>query len=121
MNNFYVNSYNFDFDDLLYIYNDVIKHYLFMRNNLYRKCYYRDGRSRAGVYCAANACIEQVIQHGEVDVFQAVKTVRRHRPQLVENMVRKCVFITVHQKILIKFLNINLLHPICKIFIFSIS
>lgn len=47
----------------------------------------RDGRSRAGVYCAANACIEQVIQHGEVDVFQAVKTVRRHRPQLVENMV----------------------------------
>lgn len=50
-------------------------------------CFHRDGRSRAGVYCAANACIEQVIQHGEVDVFQAVKTVRRHRPQLVENMV----------------------------------
>lgn len=46
-----------------------------------------DGRSRAGVYCAANACIEQVIQHGEVDIFQAVKTVRRQRPQLVENMV----------------------------------
>lgn len=48
-----------------------------------------DGRSRCGVYCAANACIEQVIQHGEVDIFQAVKTVRRHRPQLVENMVCK--------------------------------
>ena len=48
-----------------------------------------DGRSRCGVYCAANACIEQVIQHGEVDIFQAVKTVRRHRPQLVENMVSK--------------------------------
>lgn len=47
-----------------------------------------DGRSRAGVYCAANACIEQVIQHGEVDIFQAVKTVRRHRPQLIENMVK---------------------------------
>uniref|UniRef100_A0A1B0GQG5 Tyrosine specific protein phosphatases domain-containing protein n=1 Tax=Phlebotomus papatasi TaxID=29031 RepID=A0A1B0GQG5_PHLPP len=46
----------------------------------------RDGRSRAGVYCAANACIEQVIQHGEVDIFQAVKTVRRNRPQLVENI-----------------------------------
>lgn len=30
----------------------------------------------------------QVIQHSEVDVFQAVKTVRRHRPQLVDNMVR---------------------------------
>lgn len=50
-----------------------------------------DGRSRCGVYCAANACIEQVIQHGEVDIFQAVKTVRRHRPQLVENMVRGLV------------------------------
>lgn len=48
---------------------------------------FSDGRSRAGVYCAANACIEQVIQHGEVDIFQAVKTVRRQRPQLVENMV----------------------------------
>lgn len=54
--------------------------------------YYSDGRSRAGVYCAANACIEQVIQHGEVDVFQAVKTVRRHRPQLVENMVFNFIF-----------------------------
>lgn len=30
----------------------------------------------------------QVIQHSEVDVFQAVKTVRRHRPQLVDNMVK---------------------------------
>ena len=41
------------------------------------------------MYCAANACIEQVIQHGEVDVFQAVKTVRRHRPQLVESIVSR--------------------------------
>lgn len=48
---------------------------------------FRDGRSRCGIYCAANACIEQVIQHGEVDVFQAVRTVRRHRPQLIENIV----------------------------------
>ena len=47
----------------------------------------RDGRSRVGVYCAANACIEQVVQHGEVDVFTAVKNVRRHRPQLMENLV----------------------------------
>lgn len=34
----------------------------------------------------------QVIQHSEVDVFQAVKTVRRHRPQLVDNMVCKDFF-----------------------------
>jgi len=47
----------------------------------------QDGRSRAGVYCAANVAIEQVVQHGEVDVFKSVQTVRRHRPQLVENMV----------------------------------
>lgn len=53
---------------------------------------FSDGRSRAGVYCAANACIEQVIQHGEVDVFQAVKTVRRHRPQLIESMVNIVYF-----------------------------
>ncbi|XP_076346371.1 receptor-type tyrosine-protein phosphatase kappa-like isoform X2 [Tachypleus tridentatus] len=45
-----------------------------------------NGRNRSGVYCAANVVIEQVVQHGEIDVFQAVKTVRRHRPQLVENM-----------------------------------
>lgn len=57
-----------------------------------------DGRSRAGVYCAANACIEQVVQHGEVDVFQAVKTVRRHRPQLVDNMTeyKYCYDLVLH-------------------------
>nr|CAD7396844.1 unnamed protein product [Timema cristinae] len=57
-----------------------------------------DGRGRCGVYCAANACIEQVIQHGEVDVFQAVKTVRRHRPQLVENMTeyKYCYDLVLH-------------------------
>ncbi|XP_058795525.1 receptor-type tyrosine-protein phosphatase kappa isoform X4 [Phymastichus coffea] len=57
-----------------------------------------DGRSRCGVYCAANACIEQVIQHGEVDVFQAVKTARRHRPQLIENMTeyKYCYDLVLH-------------------------
>ena len=59
-----------------------------------------DGTSRVGVYFAANACIEQVIQHGEVDVFQAVKNVRRHRPQLVENLVSflsKCFSNFIHR------------------------
>ncbi|CAO1387004.1 unnamed protein product [Diamesa hyperborea] len=57
-----------------------------------------DGRSRAGVYCAANACIEQVIQHGEVDIFGSVKTVRRHRPQLVDNMTeyKYCYDLVLH-------------------------
>ncbi|KAB0795428.1 hypothetical protein PPYR_12267 [Photinus pyralis] len=57
-----------------------------------------DGRSRCGVYCAANACIEQVIQHGEVDIFQAVRTVRRHRPQLVEAITeyKYCYDLVLH-------------------------
>jgi hypothetical protein len=48
---------------------------------------YRNGKSRAGVYCAANLAIEQVVAHEEVDIFNAVKTVRRHRPALIENIV----------------------------------
>jgi len=57
-----------------------------------------DGRSRTGVYCAANACIEQVILYGEVDVFTAVKTVRRHRPQMIENMTeyKYCYDVVLH-------------------------
>lgn len=57
-----------------------------------------DGKSRAGVYCAANVAIEQVVQHGEVDVFQAVQTVRRHRPQLIENMTeyKYCYDLILH-------------------------
>jgi len=57
-----------------------------------------DGMSRAGVYCAANACIEQVLQHREVDVFQAVRTVRRHRPQLVNNLTeyKYCYDVVLH-------------------------
>ncbi|KAG8178340.1 hypothetical protein JTE90_029294 [Oedothorax gibbosus] len=57
-----------------------------------------NGKSRVGVYCAACVAIEQVIQHGEVDVFQAVKTVRRHRPQLVENMAeyKYCYDLVLH-------------------------
>ncbi|KAI1281921.1 Receptor-type tyrosine-protein phosphatase kappa [Halotydeus destructor] len=57
-----------------------------------------NGRSRVGVYTAANVAIEQVVQHGEVDVFQAVKTVRRHRPHLVENMTeyKYCYDLVLH-------------------------
>lgn len=46
-----------------------------------------NGKSRAGVYCVANYAMEQVVQHGEVDIFSAVRTVRRHRPAIIENMV----------------------------------
>ncbi|RXG67266.1 Receptor-type tyrosine-protein phosphatase U, partial [Armadillidium vulgare] len=58
----------------------------------------QDGMSRTGVYCGANACIEQVIQHGEVDVFQAIKTVRLHRPQMVNNITeyKYCYDVVLH-------------------------
>ncbi|CAG2176557.1 unnamed protein product, partial [Oppiella nova] len=46
-----------------------------------------NGKARAGVYCAANVAMEQVVQHREVDIFNAVRTVRRHRPQLVESVI----------------------------------
>lgn len=57
-----------------------------------------NGKSRAGVYCAANVAIEQVVQHSEVDVFNAVKTVRRHRPHLIENMTeyKYCYDLILH-------------------------
>ncbi|XP_074598966.1 protein tyrosine phosphatase 36E [Brevipalpus obovatus] len=66
-----------------------------------------NGKSRAGVYCAANVAIEQVVQHGEVDVFQAVKTVRRHRPQLIENMTeyKYCYDLILHY--VLNYLNQN--------------
>ncbi|ODM88668.1 Receptor-type tyrosine-protein phosphatase kappa [Orchesella cincta] len=57
-----------------------------------------DGHSRSRVYCGANACIEQVITYGEVDIFTAVKTIRRHRPQMIENMTeyKSCYDVVLH-------------------------
>lgn len=57
-----------------------------------------DGKGRVGVYCAANASIEQVVQHEEVDIFHAVRTVRRHRPLLVENVTeyKYCYDLLLH-------------------------
>lgn len=48
---------------------------------------HRNGKSRVGVYIAANFAIEQVVAHGEIDIFNAVKTVRRHRSALIETIV----------------------------------
>ena len=53
---------------------------------------FRNGKSRVGVYCAANFAIEQVVAHEEIDIFNAVKTVRRHRSALIETIVRKSSF-----------------------------
>lgn len=62
-----------------------------------------NGRSRVGVYCAASIAIEQAIEHQEVDVFTAVKVVRRHRPQLVENIVS--IITIIYTSLLISYHN----------------
>lgn len=73
-----------------------------------------NGKSRAGVYCAANFAMEQVVQHNEVDIFNAVRTVRRHRPHLVENMVSLlihkifCIFNKCHHHYFFPFIRLNI-------------
>uniref|UniRef100_H3AN00 protein-tyrosine-phosphatase n=1 Tax=Latimeria chalumnae TaxID=7897 RepID=H3AN00_LATCH len=44
-----------------------------------------DGASRCGLFCAASVVCEQIREEGLVDVFQAVKTIRRSRPQLLRD------------------------------------
>lgn len=54
--------------------------------------YNSNGKARLGVYCAANFAIEQVSAHEEIDIFNAVKTVRRHRSALIDNVVSLSAF-----------------------------
>lgn len=58
----------------------------------------QDGYSRCGIFCTTAACLEQVYHRQEVDVFQAVKTVRQHRPQLVANTMeyKYCYDVVLH-------------------------
>ncbi|XP_013073463.2 receptor-type tyrosine-protein phosphatase kappa-like isoform X3 [Biomphalaria glabrata] len=46
----------------------------------------KDGCSRVGLYCAINICCDQVKVEKEVDVFNAVRLVRKNRPQLVPDL-----------------------------------
>ena len=57
-----------------------------------------DGYSRCGVYCTAAAVLEQVYRSREVDVFQAVKAVRRNRPQMVASAMeyKYCYDVVMH-------------------------
>jgi hypothetical protein len=50
-------------------------------------CFYRDGYTRVGVYCASNYCCDQLKAEGEVDVFNAVRIIKKNRPALVPNVV----------------------------------
>lgn len=47
----------------------------------------RNGVSRAGVLCASSICLNKLHNEGEVDVFNAARTVLQNRPQLIENLV----------------------------------
>jgi len=57
-----------------------------------------DGYSRCGVYCVTTSCIEQAYHRQEVDVFQAVKTVRKNRTQLVASSTeyKYCYDVVLH-------------------------
>ena len=49
----------------------------------------QDGIGRSGVYCAANACIEQVIQHGEVNIKEKLQGVQNNLPINPEYVTRE--------------------------------
>ncbi len=57
-----------------------------------------DGYTRCGIYCAAAACLEQVRHRKEVDVFQAVKTLRKSRTELVASPTeyKNCYDVVLH-------------------------
>ncbi|XP_046355427.2 receptor-type tyrosine-protein phosphatase kappa-like [Haliotis rufescens] len=46
----------------------------------------KDGSCRIGIYCGINICSEQLKTDGEVDIFNAVRLIKRNRPQLVPNI-----------------------------------
>ena len=48
---------------------------------------FRDGISRCGVFCASSICCDQLKAEGEVDIFNAVRIIKKNRPELVPNVV----------------------------------
>lgn len=47
----------------------------------------KDGFTRVGVYCACNYCCDQLKAEGEVDIFNAVRIIKKNRPALVPNVM----------------------------------
>ncbi|CAH1775088.1 unnamed protein product [Owenia fusiformis] len=45
-----------------------------------------DGATRSGLYCAVDYICEQLRVEQEVDIFQAVRHLRTHRPQVISDM-----------------------------------
>ena len=54
---------------------------------------FSDTVSRSGVYCVVSNAIEQCKAEGVVDVFQATKAVRLHKPGAVTTLVSIHLFI----------------------------
>ena len=51
--------------------------------------FYRDGYSRCGMYCAISICCDRLKDDREVDIMNAVRVVKKNRPQLVPTLVSK--------------------------------
>ena len=56
---------------------------------------FSDTVSRSGVYCAVSNAIEQCKTEGVVDVFQATKAVRLHKPGAVTTLVSIHLFMRI--------------------------
>ena len=54
---------------------------------------YSDTVGRSGIFCAASNAIEQCKTEGLVDVFQATKAVRMHKPGAVTTLVSNAVYL----------------------------
>jgi len=53
-------------------------------------CANRDGVSQSGLFVTVSCIWERLKDEHEVDVFQTVKQLRFHRPELITNLVSVC-------------------------------
>ena len=56
---------------------------------------FSDTVSRSGIYCVVSNAIEQCKAEGVVDVFQATKAVRLHKPGTVTTLVSIHLFMRI--------------------------
>ena len=50
-------------------------------------CYFRNGGGRSGTFCAISIVSEMLRHQRAVDVFNAVKTLRNNKPNMVDMLV----------------------------------
>ncbi|XP_067938232.1 receptor-type tyrosine-protein phosphatase mu-like isoform X2 [Watersipora subatra] len=63
----------------------------------------KNGVSRVGVFCAASICLNKLHNEGEVDVFNAARTVMQNRPQLIENLAEYTRLYTYMRDVICRF------------------